>query len=166
MLLKQLRDTGYYFDTAGNVYSDHLRGSKIGSRMEKPRRLTPGTNIAGYRVIAIAGKTILVHSAMLTVFVGPRPRGMYACHNNGNPADNRLSNLRWDTPASNVYDRKTHGTDNSGSRHGMAKLKESDIIHIRDMAKRQSLRSIAKELGMAHQTISGIVRGKNWKHVQ
>jgi hypothetical protein len=36
---------------------------------------------------------------------------MEGCHWNGNPADNRLTNLRWDTPAGNAADRERHGTN-------------------------------------------------------
>lgn len=50
----------------------------------------------------------LVHVLVLETFVGPRPAGMEACHNNGICTDNRLSNLRWDTHAANEAD--SHST--------------------------------------------------------
>jgi hypothetical protein len=49
-----------------------------------------------------------VHRIVLEAFVGPRPDGMEACHNNGNACDNRLTNLRWDTKLSNAADRRKH----------------------------------------------------------
>lgn len=54
--------------------------------------------------------TLLVHRVVLSVFVGACPDGMEACHNNGDPGDNRLSNLRWDTKSSNTRDAVLHGT--------------------------------------------------------
>lgn len=51
-----------------------------------------------------------VHRLVLEAFVGPCPDGMEGCHANGNPADNRLENLRWDTHSSNVADSVEHGT--------------------------------------------------------
>jgi hypothetical protein len=33
---------------------------------------------------------------------------METCHNNGNPADNRLENLRWDTHVANEADKRLH----------------------------------------------------------
>lgn len=43
---------------------------------------------------------------------------MHACHNNGIGADNRLSNLRWDTAKSNMADQILHGTNrNSRKTH-------------------------------------------------
>lgn len=53
---------------------------------------------------------VAVHVLVLTAFVGPRPDGMVACHNNGNGKDNRLENLRWDTESANVQDSIRHGT--------------------------------------------------------
>jgi hypothetical protein len=52
-----------------------------------------------------------VHTLVLSVFISPRPDGYYGCHNNGDPADNRLANLRWATPSSNNLDKRRHGTD-------------------------------------------------------
>lgn len=45
-----------------------------------------------------------VHRLVLEAFVGPCPPGMEACHWNGIPGDNRLHNLRWDTPSANNAD--------------------------------------------------------------
>lgn len=50
-----------------------------------------------------------VHHLVLEAFVGPRPPGLVACHNNGNGTDNHVRNLRWDTQASNMQDRLAHG---------------------------------------------------------
>jgi hypothetical protein len=40
-------------------------------------------------------RNILVHTAVLEAFVGPRPPGHMAEHINGDPSDCRLANLRW-----------------------------------------------------------------------
>lgn len=50
-----------------------------------------------------------VHLLVLESFVGPRPKGKQACHNDGNNTNNRAENLRWDTPKENVADIKRHG---------------------------------------------------------
>lgn len=42
--------------------------------------------------------------------MGSRPDGLVACHWNDDPADNRLSNLRWDTPSANSLDSVRNGT--------------------------------------------------------
>lgn len=53
---------------------------------------------------------------MLTTFVEPRPEGMEACHGPGGGLDDRLSNLRWDTPSENGLDQVRHGTHHEASR--------------------------------------------------
>ena len=54
-------------------------------------------------------KKRMVHRLVLMAFVGPCPEGMEGCHNNGVNTDNRLENLRWDTPKENSEDIKRHG---------------------------------------------------------
>ena len=51
-----------------------------------------------------------VHRLVLAAFVGPLPEGKEVCHNNGNPGDNRLENLRYGTKSENQLDRVKHGT--------------------------------------------------------
>ena len=57
-------------------------------------------------------KKHLVHTLVLEAFIGPRPAGHEACHNNGDCSDNRVDNLRWDTPSNNTRDKIKHGTHN------------------------------------------------------
>lgn len=65
-----------------------------------------------------AGKCMRVHRLVMAAFVGPCPDGMEVCHNNGNPADNRLVNLRYDTRSENMIDASIHGThNNTRKRH-------------------------------------------------
>jgi hypothetical protein len=90
-----------------------------------PRVLSPYIHRDGYPVIdfCLGGgpkrrlRNQRVHCLVLEAFIGPRPAGMYGCHNDGDPSNNRLENLRWDTPSSNLYDRVRHGRD-----HNVAKL--------------------------------------------
>lgn len=50
-----------------------------------------------------------VHRLVLMAFVGPCPPGMLGLHNNGDPSDSRLENLRWGTPSDNTADMFRHG---------------------------------------------------------
>ena len=78
------------------------------------RVLSAGAQPCGHMVVVLhrdgVRKTRSVHSLVLEAFVGPRPVGMDCCHNDGDPANNTLGNLRWDTPSSNVLDQVRHGT--------------------------------------------------------
>ena len=57
-----------------------------------------------------------VHIVVLEAFIGPRPAGTEACHDDGDVFNNRLSNLRWDTPSSNQLDRAPHGTHHNAQK--------------------------------------------------
>ncbi|MFM0130039.1 NUMOD4 motif-containing HNH endonuclease [Paraburkholderia sediminicola] len=73
--------------------------------------LSPGYNSKGYPhvTLSVGGvkRTIDVHTLVLMAFSGPRPPGMEACHYPDNdPANNRLSNLRWGTHTANMMDAR------------------------------------------------------------
>lgn len=61
-------------------------------------------------------RSTLVHTLVLEAFKGPRPRGMEACHANGDRTDNRLANLRWDTRSANQLDAVRLGEHALASR--------------------------------------------------
>lgn len=104
-----------------------------------------------------------VHVLVLEAYLGPRPLGHDACHNNGDPSDNRLSNLRWDTKQSNAADRLLHGTDCKGAKNGSAKLTEMDASSI--LGDKRPCSHIAKEYGVSRSTISMLKRRTTWKHL-
>lgn len=108
-------------------------------------------------------KIMRPHALVLTAFVGPRPDGMECCHNDGNSWNNRLENLRWDTPRNNQLDRIKHGTSNRGERCAAAKLTEAQVRAIRADTRLQ--REIAAEYGVKENTISRIKSGKRWAHI-
>jgi len=81
-------------------------GNVIGPR---GRVLRPSTNLRGYSQVSLYDedsnmKVFNVQLLVITAFVGPRPDGMYICHNDDVKTNNSLSNLRYDTPSSNVSD--------------------------------------------------------------
>lgn len=58
-------------------------------------------------------KLVLVHRLILLAFVGPCPPGMEGCHEDGDPLNCTLANLRWDTPKANKADSIRHGTSHA-----------------------------------------------------
>ncbi|MFP7833122.1 NUMOD4 motif-containing HNH endonuclease [Marisediminicola sp. LYQ134] len=51
-----------------------------------------------------------VHTLVLEAHVGPRPSPAHqGCHRDGDPTNNRVSNLRWDTASANAFDAVRHG---------------------------------------------------------
>src|SRR5690348_870301 len=52
--------------------------------------------------------TEYVHHLVLLAFVGPRPQGQEIRHLDGDPGNNRLSNLAYGSTSENAYDRVAH----------------------------------------------------------
>lgn len=63
-----------------------------------------------------AGEPRYVHRLVLEAFVGPCPDGMVGCHEDDDPDNNHLENLRWDTISQNNYDMVRNGNHNFASR--------------------------------------------------
>lgn len=108
---------------------------------------------------------LYVHHLVLEAFVGPNPGDMQACHNDGNPTNNALSNLRWDTPKANSADKLLHGTDSRGEKSPTARITVDDVAEIRRRAESEYHRSIADDYGLSRQQVGKIVRGERWAHI-
>jgi DNA-binding transcriptional regulator YiaG len=112
-------------------------------------------------------RPVAVHILVLESFVGPRPSGLEGCHNDGNPANNRLYNLRWDTHKSNQEDMKDHGRTGVGPRrrgpeHHMARFSLDQIEEIRRLyaTGEYSQDRLAEMFGCNQGSVSSWVRGK------
>ncbi len=133
------------------------RGQRVDGRI-----LKPGRNLKGYLHVNLCNdgkvRAHMVHRLVMLAFIGPCPAGMEVCHNNGNPADNRLGNLRYDTRKANAADRIKHGT------HGL-KLTADDVDEIRRLrACGLTQQVIAARFGISRMAISLILLGKRWAH--
>ena len=124
-----------------------------------------------YKNISLRGDsknlvTYRVHKLVLLAFVGPCPEGKQCCHGNGQHGDNRVSNLRWGTPAENCRDRFLHGCDIRGEGSPTAKLSEADVREIRRAVKSGVMQiTLAKKYGVTAPAIHRIVIRKSWKHI-
>lgn len=71
----------------------------------------------GYMMIKLPGRgTRPIHKIVMETFVGPCPTGMEVRHLDGDPANNKLSNLSYGTHTDNMYDAIKHGTFMGGYR--------------------------------------------------
>lgn len=112
-------------------------------------------------------KSFYVHQIVMQVFEGPCPPGQEVCHEDGVPANNYRKNLRYDTHAANMKDRKRHGTENVGIYNGSSRLTEEDVVKIRnDYAKGGvTCEELGVRYGVDFGTIAHILRRKLWKHI-
>ncbi len=118
--------------------------------------------------VTVNGKKfpMAIHRLVCEAWNGPCPSaGMHCCHNNGNPADNRAENLRWDTCGGNHADKVFHGTDPAGERNPRAKLSWDDVRKIRSefSGKHGEIAELADRYGLSHSAMFSVVDGANWK---
>ena len=112
-----------------------------------------------------------VHRLVLEAFVGPCPSGMECCHNNGNPLDNRLENLRWDTSSANSLDAIKHGTHagfrNKGEGNGNARLTEQQVRQLiyTHQTGLFSITEIARQYGISHSAVFRIIHRQSWRYL-
>lgn len=124
------------------------------------------TNIHGRAAMRLRGKTSSAYREMCRLAHGePDSDVMHAAHSCGkghlgciNP-----NHLRWATPGENEADKLIHGTDNRGSRHGLSKLKEEDVINIRLLQGELDKKRVGDMYGVSHWTISDIWARRRWE---
>lgn len=159
---------GYVAGTDGSIWS--RRRSPIVLPEFRWKLLKPWPNRDGHLAYGIYsdGKFChrFGHQLVLTAFSGPCPDGMEGCHGNGNPADNRLDNLRWDTRKANAEDCIRHGRRPRGADHGRAKLRAEDVLEIRRLVHQGETRaSVSRRYGISNGHVTKIMDGRLWGHV-
>lgn len=106
---------GYYqVSDLGRVYS--IRTKRI-MRQSIVANRYPGVRLK----VDGAGKTLRTHVLVALAFIGPRPDmggvRVDVCHNDGDPLNPALSNLRYDTHRNNQRQMTTDGTSNASRTH-------------------------------------------------
>lgn len=127
--------------------------------------LSPSTNDGGYRILSITdmtGKRVCrsVHRLVMLAHAGQPPIGTNGrphdvCHRDGDPTNNRLSNLRYDSRAANMAD----------SRAAKDRLPITDAM-VREILADRSM-TIAQQamfIGLPEHTIRDIRYGHTYRH--
>ena len=156
----------YDVSDMGRVRS-YYAGGKLAKVADISQRIIqPGTS-NGYRTVILTtngqryGRRV-AHLVLLA-FAGPRPRRMQVCHYDGNPGNDKLCNLRYDTPKGNLADRSE-----TARRASRRKLTDEQVIAIRKrFAADETLTQVtlAAEYDMAPCSISNICTGKTFAHL-
>ena len=171
--MKEIKNfPGYFITTGGEIWSAPKKGS--GGHDGKWLKLCD-INSYGHKTVQLFKNKkpfmCLVHRLVLETFVGPCPEGMECCHNDGNPSNNNLNNLRWDTTRNNHADSIKHKTHQSLKQNGemnpSSKLREQDVrmIIYMWMTEEFTQREIATVYNVTIRNINMIVNKKSWKHI-
>lgn len=154
----------------GVVGVDHYEVSNLGRvrsfcyRKRKANRVTAGKPIIikqsmdgkGYPTVNLfmGGRCVprrLVHRLVLIAFRGPPGDGLLCNHIDGNPSNNRLSNLEWVTNAEN------------SQKGRKAILCAQDVRRIRSSKEKQKV--IAKKYGISLSAVNDVICRRRWANV-
>jgi hypothetical protein len=120
--------------------------------------MKPTKNYAGYHVISLGSnpkRQFRLHVLILEAFVGPRPTGMHGCHGRDDKDDNRLVNLRWDTPKRNIAERQSF----DGEKNPNARISDTQREEIRQrLLKGEQAKALAPLYGLTRTRIYQIQR--------
>ncbi len=149
----------YFITRGGDVYN------------KKGKKLSPYIN-NGYRFIGLYNnkrerKNFCIHRLVYEAWGGKLKAGLWVNHKDGDKANNHIDNLELITPSENhAHAFRTGLQCNKGEQHPRSKLKEKDILRIREMRTHGlSHRKIAEEFNVTQATISYVLAGKMWIHV-
>lgn len=151
-----------------------------------PKVLKPWTTRQGYKIVTLFANARAsrkqISRLVCEAFHGPSPSTEHhAAHGDGDPSNNRATNLRWATRKENMADCLLHGTRAMGARHGrntkpertprgsshgFSKLTERDVLSIRAAPRNPgSGVRLAAQYGVSASLICRIRLRKNWRHV-
>ena len=100
-------------------------------------------------------KRCYVHSLVTLAFIGERPKGYSVCHINGDNQDNRITNLKYDTPRQNQIDVYRYG-----KTHGNSKLSVEQVLEIRALYKtgEYTTRELARKFSVSQNCTQRIIK--------
>lgn len=129
------------------------------TRIMKGRILRPGKYSPSGHVSVVLGHGAPgspVHQLVALTFLGPRPAGTEVCHADGNPLNNAVNNLRYDTRRENILDVYRQGA-------AYKKLNMNDVQQIRKLlAEGRTGREIADRFGISPTCVTNIKNGRTF----
>lgn len=159
---------GYEVSNEGEVrsYYHHIRRDWYIDNIPM-RILRPATRKDGYLSVHLIGDdkkhySRRIGSLVLLAFVGPRPEKLQVCHKDGNKTNNKLDNLRYDTPQSNQKDWKKHSR---GYRKSSQRIFDEETIAEMRFARASGtpIKELAIRYNVCQETIGRICTGKIYK---
>jgi hypothetical protein len=121
-----------------------------------------------------SSRSELVHRVVYRLCVGMLEKGQEVCHHCDNPACIRPDHLFAGTHKANMRDAARKGRikqrDSRGEKNPGVKLAAGSVLEIKRRCRGIEVEpgmiaDLAKEFGVCATSISNILRGKTWKHI-
>lgn len=127
----------------------------------------PGVRLpSGYGQITVGRRMHLTHRLSWELSYGPIPRGMSVCHTCDNPPCCNPEHLFLGFAVDNAADKVRKGRQPRGEAIRQSRLTADAVRAIRDALAAGMRRSdLARQYGVASDTISMIARGHTWQHI-
>jgi predicted XRE-type DNA-binding protein len=163
-----------WHDIKGYYRGCYFINDKGQVKNKKGNILKPATDKGGYKWIILQRNKVkkykYIHRLVAECLL-PNPHNKKEVnHKNGIKDDNRVENLEWCTPSENVLHSIKEGlrVPLKGSEIGNSKLKESDVITIKNMLKKGDVlqKNIAEMFNITPTTVSDIKKGRSWSHIK
>lgn len=158
----------YEVSNYGNVRS--YKNGNANCLLDKPKLLSTHKDGLGRLSVLLHKsnnpKRVRIHRLVLNEFIGKCPNGLECCHNDGNPSNNHIDNLRWDTHKNNCLDRKRHGKEKGTFQKGCVykrKLTDEQVMEIKKIGRTATLSEIASHYPVGITQISNILLGYSWR---
>jgi len=171
---KEIPDYGNHYEASNlgrvrvkdKIVMKSVRG-KLTKQFYKRKILKQSSCPRGYKNVSIGfdNKTFAPRVSRLILMAFDRipNSNEFACHNNSDPSDNRIENLRWGTQKDNMKDRIARGKYLCGENHFMTKLTNNQVLEIYNSDELGT--DLAKIFNVSTNTISRIRNGKLWKNL-
>jgi hypothetical protein len=158
------REGFYSVSDSGRVRRDYRA-----KRGHRGNMLRLGSN-KGYPTVYFTRpdvKCCLVHSVVMSAFVGPRPPGYEVNHINGIKADARLVNLEYVTPRENQLHAYRTGLKKHHGKFGLnAKISDDDVREIcRLRHAGETCAAISLQFGISRFHVASVTRGFRRAHL-
>lgn len=121
---------------------------------------------SGYGHVRFHGRMWRAHRLAYALAKGPIPAGLCVCHSCDNPACVNPDHLWLGTHLANRRDAVRKNRQAKGEQQGHARLFRCEVMSAKEaFSMGMASRDIARFYGVSRECVEGIVRGRNWKHV-
>ncbi len=162
----------YQVSNLGRVKScNRFKNNNGGLVKISEKIMKPHLNTSGYyqAILSKNNKKYmpLLHRLMAEAFLDNPNNYPQINHINGIKTDNRLENLEWCSASENQKHAYKTGLSetrfNENARH--AKLTNAQVLEIRQLKDRMTLKEIGEKYGVTLHAIHRILANKNWQHL-